>query len=401
MLSSSVPLPSRCRARALEFSLGGHAQPLTFDPRRWTLRGVLKGVISIGLLDSVSGADRASASSACIAAAATAELEIRFPSGAPTVPAGSEVADATAQISFRIRGAPNRPSRIGGPALAPISIETQSALASFVVGGFGARTRKRFRVQPIFLVESHDDASPTGLGFRFGIGFANVVWRKVGIDLDVANPVVVVAPHHKDFVAILRDGTNNVGAGQPISPNGITALSRIWQAPVDTPAIRVFFVRRLINLHDSSVVPWGGGRTFLGGRTDAYVITSDEIVPTAAERAADRRARTAWEARHPGRPFVSALNFHSLAHELGHAIGFNHPDRPDDANQRRGSGGSIMCPSGVAADNPSINSEYHYGVAPGRHDVSFELGPWDPECDGIPGAADPATSDCGRCSGGL
>jgi hypothetical protein len=155
----------------------------------------------------------------------------------------------------------------------------------------------------------------TGDGLPFGQPGANLQWRKADVIFD-----------WRPWKTIWNSQyfTLDIAAGEDATLRAEVS---------DSDCIEVFFVDRFDNPST-----WGGGATFSSGLASAKVISSDDN----------------------SRPVCSsgtACNITHLAHELGHVVALHHPGAGGiPAYMANGTSGTLMCPSGFAADNPRRNS---------------------------------------------
>lgn len=238
--------------------------------------------------------------------------------------------------------------------------------------GYGVDPAQIFRVQPVFLRTDAQDRNPSGRYWPRARQAMESVWRRVGVAFSYAEPISLNAPLHKELVAeytvngrapVRNENGRDVGDGRV--EDGAYDLRNLADY---RGAIGVFFAARFrpVTRRDELVLPWGGGRTFLGGLPQAFIIVTDQNDTE-----------------------TDAL---CLAHEMGHAIGFNHPGDPAEVNQVPGSPGSIMCPSGYGQANPTLNTRYHFENLAGFGFPSFgRRHAFD--CNG-----EPAANDCGPCA---
>jgi hypothetical protein len=136
------------------------------------------------------------------------------------------------------------------------------------------------------------------------------------------------------------------------------------RSTVDDPGcVEVFFVDSF-----TPWVFWGGGASFDSGLSSAQIISTDQNAD-------------------------GGVDLTHLAHELGHAVSLCHPNNVRCealAWRNPSSTGSLMCPSGFARDNPTINSgENESGVS--NPLITFALKAFTPGPDCV------GDFDCGPC----
>ena len=379
--------------QTLEFTLGGHSTEVQYNAATGFTFGVVHGVLSTAVVDPTKSSPDACTGPPALTRPASVQFELAVdpatvkdlgPFGLRTVSVKLKMKmDSSSARAFKSL------ARLG---LNPV--QAASGTTRFDTMLFGSLTRqaKVFRLQPIFLKDRENDPKPTGLGFRFGRPALVSTWRKVGIEFDILDPIYIVGPKYKR-VFVKNAGGDFVTEATLDTWGGVNGLGQLVPFRADASAIRLFFVSELLREgdmepSDRNDFPFGGGVTMNGGKAFAFVVSSDEVVPTGAELNRSLVERAPWK-----------ISYHHLAHEVGHAIGFNHPGVEEEESQRRGSGGSIMCPSGELSDNPDRNSKYHHTVVPGPHTLRFG-GSWSPDCDGTPVPGDLARSDCGVCTDG-
>lgn len=169
-------------------------------------------------------------------------------------------------------------------------------------------------LQPIFVRIGPDDAWPTGRSFDQLVAQAETVWNKACVSFTVHPPLYI----------------NNADLKVLDAPNEDVTL-RDARARVPG-AVEVYVVAEM---------PLFGGTAFTAGSgtASAWTVVSDDTLT-----------------RDP-----PSLNV--LAHELGHVMGFCHPEDEEEAcrpdNQVvlvPGSPGTVMESSGAEADNPDLQS---------------------------------------------
>jgi hypothetical protein len=171
---------------------------------------------------------------------------------------------------------------------------------------------KRLCVQPVGIKESETDPSPTGTALPALMAEAEEMWERACVRFDVRDFVYVVNPDWKTLSGN-TDGTTSAEESDLMDS-------------VDTDdCVEIFFVEAW----DPEGVH-GGGATWSSGTAAAKIITSDEN--------------------------DNGIDFHHLAHELGHALNLAHPGDGDPGSLVDGSEGTVMCPSGWLRDNPDVQS---------------------------------------------
>ncbi|MEM8491974.1 MAG: hypothetical protein AAF756_14235 [Pseudomonadota bacterium] len=163
---------------------------------------------------------------------------------------------------------------------------------------------------------------PSGRGFYFGMPYARETWGKVGVAFEVREWITL---NKEEYLVTTPWETNGTGVQDT---SGNSDLNANLYAEVNiSDCIEVYFV------HTFSVEDWwGGGGSSGTGHSGVKIITSDTN--------------------------DNGIDFHHLAHELGHVLGLLHPGETPILNypQTAASKGTVMCPSGFRFDNPSKNS---------------------------------------------
>ena len=155
-------------------------------------------------------------------------------------------------------------------------------------------------LQPVFFRSSAVDTSPTGTSWARRLGSSNTIWGKLGVTFAVLSPVTIEDATHKTA------GTS-------------TTEYHAIRATRAAAGLEVFMV-------DNAMASFGGGGTVLGGTANAQIVLSDRGTSDTL-----------------------------LAHELGHALGLDHPPGGSDAN-------TIMTPFGSnSSANPTRNTMGNYG----------------------------------------
>lgn len=149
----------------------------------------------------------------------------------------------------------------------------------------------------------------SGTGLKFGMPAAKKQWGQVDVVFNVRDWITI---ENKDYV--IADPYEHY-----------ELMAEVNQSD----CIEVFFTHKF----DPEDM-YGGGFTFVGGTSSAKIVSSDDN--------------------------VNGIDFHHLAHELGHVLSLMHPG-PDSIaqfpSQKEASTGTLMCSSGYRKDNPAKNSD--------------------------------------------
>jgi len=182
----------------------------------------------------------------------------------------------------------------------------------------------------------------SGKGLKFGMPAAVKQWAKVDVVFNVRDWITV---RNRNYV--IADPQEQ-----------FDLMSEVDQSD----CIEVFFTHKF---YPEDI--YGGGFTFVGGTSSAKIVSSDDN--------------------------DNGVDFHHLAHELGHVLSLLHPGPESVAqfpSQKEASTGTLMCSSGFLKDNPAINS-----VENGNNLSNPLLRFTIKRIDQAPDCAD--SQDCGEC----
>lgn len=346
---------------------------MTFEAATGAFHARISGVVSIGVPTETSGPSEFDNGDAPLSWRATTELRVELTGAqSKTQNSGTARQFARTRIAIQALTPPGRKGLgHGTPALGArveflplVRVDASSVVDVHM--GWNLVEAKVFSIQPVFIRVPGERT--TGRSFAFGRPALVSIWERIGVLFAFRPAIFLNAPMHRVMRARVRDSrgrlVNNMngelGANGQTIENGVYDLAAKVAAD---DAVRVFFVERLINVATPGVPAWGGGRTFMGGAANAFVITSDEN--------------------------ANGVELHHLAHEVGHAIGFRHPGLLPTDTQVPALPGTVMCPSGFLEDNPDINSRQHYDMVASHYDSRFQLLDFRPDCD----------AECGECRG--
>ncbi len=181
---------------------------------------------------------------------------------------------------------------------------------------------RRLTVQPVYFREGPEDAAPTGRSFEVLRNQAAAIWSKACVTFEFLEPVIYDRGDFKE-----------IGSSEELL-DAVNFVPEVLGQDGGLVGIAVLFVTH------ADFDDWDGGRTYQGGTEHARIVVSDDNID-----------------------LIPASN-NVLAHEIGHALSLCHPGDLDciaEAGRNRGTRGTVMCPSGLEADNPDVQSENNAG----------------------------------------
>ena len=157
--------------------------------------------------------------------------------------------------------------------------------------------------------------SPSGRGYAFGMPYAKEMWGQVGVTFDIRDWITL---DDERYVVTTPWETNGTGSDP---------TAHLYNEVNISDCIEIFFIHTF-----EPIEWWGGGASTGVGHSGVKIITSDAN--------------------------VNGIDYHHIAHELGHVLGLLHPDTAPIQGypQSSASSGTLMCPSGFRNDNPGKNS---------------------------------------------
>lgn len=158
--------------------------------------------------------------------------------------------------------------------------------------------KRKICVQPVFVKDNATDGSPTGESLADYKASTIEVWAKACVEVEFKEAVTVIVPGGKNINDInTHDGGTNESSPQ------IDNLRTKQDEKGEDECVEVFFVSTMSNAN-SNGHEWGDGVCYGDGK-QAKIIVADQ-------------------------GGCNPKNKQVCAHEMGHAMGLDHPDPPSD-----------------------------------------------------------------------
>lgn len=190
-----------------------------------------------------------------------------------------------------------------GPIRA-IELNLAALPASVVSGSCMPKGLRTLPLQPVFIGSGPNDVTATGRSLESFVEHAEAIWRKACVTFEIREPMYVGNAAYK---VLTEAGSVDLRAEVN-----------------DDDAIEIFFIESW-----DPIGTYGGGATWASGSARAKIITADNNIDQ------------------------NPPSLNHLAHELGHVLGFCHPDADECSDPMvRAAPGTVMEGSGFWADNP-------------------------------------------------